>query len=306
MTASHAARLVPKPANAAHAKRAESRTAADAVAQAYATLLERESRLREQEAALAGGITAREVAGRMELFMALASHELRTPLSIIKAYQQLTEQHLTTCLPEAEGGACLAGELRAARESLADAQQASLRLGALLDDLMQASSAKAGKLLMHPRPCDVMDIVSEVLRHLRQTHPARRVRLVAPATRRVPTIADPERIAQVVRNYLANAFKYAPADQPVEMRMRFRGGVVRVSVRDRGPGVRPADRRAIWDGFYQVPGVPPQPGSEAGLGVGLYVCRMIVEQHGGQVGVDSSLGKGSTFWFTLPLFVDVP
>ena len=320
MTASQTTKLAPRPDSARRAKRAESHTARlpsgsdrrgsshggnhTALPIDYAHLAG--ARLRPSgDAARADGIVARETVRRMELFMAMASHEFRTPLTVVKAYQQLAEQSLNIQLPEAETSTPLAHALQAARESLAEAQKASVRLSALLDDLLQVSSAQAGKLRMRLQVCDVIDIVSETIRQLHRTHPARRVRLLLPATRRAPTIADAERIAQVVTNYLTNAFKYAPEDQPVEVRVNVRGHVVRVSVRDRGPGLRAADKRAIWDGFYQAPVVLPQPGSEAGLGVGLYISRTIIEQHAGQVGVDGSIGRGSTFWFTLPLYSDM-
>lgn len=277
---------------------------AGTVAQLCATLLERGRWMREHDTARADGIAARETVRRMELFMAMASHEFRTPLTVVKAYQQLAEQSLNVDLPEAETSTPLGRALQAARESLAEARKASVRLSALLDDLLQVSSAQAGKLRIHPQPCDVIDIVSEAIRQLRRTNPTRRVRLLLPATRRVPTIADPGRLAQVVTNYLTNAFKYAPEDQPVEVRVRVRGHIVRVSVRDQGPGLRAAEKRAIWEGFYQAPGVALQRGSEVGLGVGLYICKTLIEQHGGRVGVDSSIGRGSTFWFTLPLSAD--
>jgi signal transduction histidine kinase/PAS domain-containing protein len=277
---------------------------ARAAAQVCTMWLERGRQVREQRWAQEREVAAREAVRRMELFMAMASHECRTPLTVIKGYQQLTEQYLDMLLPDAAKGESLARTLQTARESLAQAQQASVRLSTLLDDLLQVASARAGKLRMHPQPCDVMDIVSETVRQLRRTNPTRRLSLMIPANRRAPIIADPERIVQVVTNYLANAFKYAPADQAVEVRVQIRECIVRVSVRDQGPGLRVADKKAIWEGFCQASGVQLQPGSDVGLGVGLYVCRTIVEQHEGQVGVDSSVGRGSTFWFTLPLSSD--
>jgi signal transduction histidine kinase len=80
-----------------------------------------------------------------------------------------------------------------------------------------------------------------------------------------------------------------------------RGGRARVAVRDRGPGLAAAERARVWERFYRVPGIEPRSGAGGGLGLGLYICREIIERHGGEVGVESAPGEGSTFWFALPL-----
>lgn len=233
--------------------------------------------------------------------MAMAGHEIRTPLTVIKGYIQLAEQYLGARLPDGEIAAPLARALQSARSALVQAQQASVRLTGLLDDLLQVSRAHAGKLSMRPQPCDLVTIVSDIVDEQRHMNSTRTMNLRLPAKRRAPITADPERIGQVVTNYLTNACKYSPEDQPVEVRVQVRARTARLSIRDRGPGLQAADQEAIWDRFYQVPSTQRQVGSDAGLGLGLYVCRTIIEQHEGRVGVESSVGKGSTFWFTLPL-----
>ena len=105
-------------------------------------------------------------------------------------------------------------------------------------------------------------------------------------------------------NYLTNALKYSAADQPVGVRLQVEGQTAHVRVSDQGPGLSPAEQEHVWERFYRVRGIEVQ--SEAGrasggLGIGLYLCRTVIERHHGQVGVQSSLGKGSDFWFTLPL-----
>lgn len=279
----------------------QQRDIVSAVARLCATLFERERLRHEREAAYEDGLAAREEARRTQLSMTMVTHELRAPLTVIKAYQGLAERQLGLHFPDEEIAAPVEHALQAARGFLAQAQQASGRLSTLLEDLAQVSSAKAGKLRMRQQPCDLVDLVRETVCHVQRANPTRRVELRLPATRRVPVWADPERIAQVVTNYLTNAFKYSPADQPVEVRVRAWGQCARVAVRDRGPGLGAADKKAIWDSFYQAPGVQLQPGVDAGLGIGLYVCRTIVEQHAGQAGVESAVGCGSTFWFKLPI-----
>ncbi len=105
-------------------------------------------------------------------------------------------------------------------------------------------------------------------------------------------------------NYLTNALKYSAPDRPVEVRLKVEGQTARVTVSDQGPGLSPAEQEHIWERFYRVRGIETQNelgASNEGLGIGLYICRTVIERHHGQVGVQSSLGKGSSFWFTLPL-----
>ena len=121
----------------------------------------------------------------------------------------------------------------------------------------------------------------------------------------MPIMADPERIGQVVTNYLTNALKYSAADRTVDVTIQVEGKVAKLSVRDEGPGLSIQEQERIWEYFYQSPGIEVQNGSSVGLGLGLHICRTIIELHHGQVGVKSAPGEGSTFWFTLPLADEV-
>lgn len=116
----------------------------------------------------------------------------------------------------------------------------------------------------------------------------------------VPVVADPERLRQVMNNYLSNALKYSEADKPVEVRLEVTSDEVHVSVHDAGPGLSKHEQEHIWERFYRVPGMEVKSGSGVGLGLGLHISRTIVERLGGNVGVQSIPGSGSTFWFTLP------
>jgi signal transduction histidine kinase len=106
----------------------------------------------------------------------------------------------------------------------------------------------------------------------------------------------------VLTNYLTNALKYSLEECPVDVMLEVVGSsIARVSVRDQGPGIPAEEQAHIWEIFHRVPGVEVLTGSGVGLGLGLYISRTIIERHGGQVGVESTVGLGSTFWFTLPL-----
>ncbi len=110
----------------------------------------------------------------------------------------------------------------------------------------------------------------------------------------------------MLANYLTNALKYAPPERPIDVSVGVRRGLARVAVRDQGPGIPQAERARVWELFHQVPGAEAWGGTAGGvqrgsLGLGLYICKAIVETHGGRVGVESAVAEGSTFWFTLPL-----
>ncbi len=170
----------------------------------------------------------------------------------------------------------------------------------LVEELLDASRLERRTFNLAVRECNLAAIVQEVVAGQRQAAPMRRLELVAPAQEEVLVMADARRIGQVLTNYLVNALRYSPADRDVLVRLDVEGHRVQVSVRDQGPGLTPEQQQQIWERFYQA-GASEYRGARGGLGLGLALAKAIIEQHGGQVGVESHLGQGSTFWFTLPL-----
>lgn len=134
------------------------------------------------------------------------------------------------------------------------------------------------------------------------SHPERVITFVPPVSAQpIPTEIDVERITQVLNNYMNNACKYTPPVTPIEVSVEVVQEEARVLVRDEGPGLTAEEQEQVWKLFYRVPGVEANEGASKGAGLGLYICQVIVEQHQGRVGVESTPGVGSIFWFTLPL-----
>jgi signal transduction histidine kinase len=176
-----------------------------------------------------------------------------------------------------------------------------VRLDRLVGDLLDASRIQAGKLELRPETCDLGRIVADAVQEQRAAWHGRSIHLDVPQHATLAVVADADRIGQVVTNYLTNALKYSAGDQGVAVRLRSTDDRARVEVEDRGPGLSPQQRAQLFERFYRVPGIDQLSGSGVGLGLGLYICKTIVERHGGQVGVDSTPGQGSVFWFALPL-----
>jgi len=229
---------------------------------------------------------------RLDEFLAFASHELKTPLTSVGGNIQVAERRLKRAMT----GDAL--DLEGVELLLARAQKGVDRMTLLVSDLLDASRIKSDRLVMQRKSCELIAIIREAIDELRDLDPARTLSAVLPAEA-VPVIADPARVEQVVLNFLTNALTYAPADKPIEIGARVEGAEARVWVRDHGPGLAPADQERIWGRFNRVERVQRQAGSHAGLGLGLYISKTIIEQHGGRIGVESVPGAGATFWFTL-------
>ncbi|HEY7780596.1 MAG TPA: PAS domain S-box protein [Ktedonobacterales bacterium] len=294
----------------AHVAAPDELALAGGVARLAALVLERERLLREREEARGSALALREANRRMDEFLGIAAHELKTPVTsgILNVglatlrLQTLRDNLLARAGGVATGAAELVGEQLDAMVGLMAAAEDSIeRLSRLVADLLDVSRIRAGRLEFRPEPCDLAAIVREAVDEQRQIAPARAIRLEHGGMAAIPIVADGDRIRQVVTNYLTNALKYSPEDQPVRVRVAAREGLARVSVRDEGPGLPAEERLRVWDRYHRAPDIQANPGAGMGLGLGLHICRTIIERHQGQVGVRSAPGRGSTFWFALPV-----
>lgn len=290
-------------------------TLAGAVAKLAALVIQRQRLLRERAEAEASALALRDSNRRMDEFLSIASHELRTPLTSIRANVQMATRRMRGMVDESSPLPIETLQRLAPLHDLLDrANRQTDLLNRLVGDLLDVSRIQADKLEFRFETVDLAEIVHDAVAEQRLAWPERAISIEIPkrlAT--LPVLADADRIEQVVTNFLTNALKYSEDDRPVVVRIemqRTRGKnesgehmtrVTRVSVRDKGPGLPPEERRLIWSRFHRAPGVRVMSGSGVGLGLGLHISQTIIERHDGRVGVESAVGMGSTFWFEIPV-----
>ncbi|MEO8955995.1 MAG: ATP-binding protein [Ktedonobacteraceae bacterium] len=287
-----------------HTYRSHEITLLQTIARLTALILARAQLQREHAEAQANERALRETNRRMEEFLGIICHELKTPLTVMRGSLQLAERKVKRLVATE---ALLPDEMRRFAPVQALMERARNQIvvqDRLVNDLLDASRVQAQTLRLLLAPCDLVSIVQEAVEDQRQMAPDRTLHIQLPAQKEVVVCADADRLVQVVTNLLTNALKYSPSDRPVDVCLSVEGTMVKVSVQDLGPGLSLKEQERVWERFYRVPGIEVQSGSgtsNVGLGVGLYVCRTLIEKHGGQVGIQSQPKEGATFWFTLPL-----
>lgn len=240
----------------------------------------------------ASELALREINRRMNEFLSIASHELRTPLTIIQTSVQLSERQLKRLLLR---GDVQLMHLESFKEQLEQTSSQIGHMNQLVSSLLEVSRIQEGRLEVHPVPANLVTLVNEVLNELRLTTP-RQILLEMSAIEAIPVVIDTNRIKQVLLNYLTNALKYSPEHAAIEVSLKQEGHEAIVAVRDQGKGLTAEEQANIWERFYRL----ERDTSVEGLGLGLYICQAIMQQHQGRWGVQSAPGKGSTFWFALP------
>lgn len=214
-------------------------------------------------------------------FISIASHELKTPITSLKASLQLLERmksNPTALLPR-----------------LIDQSARSMeKISELVEDLLNVTRIMEGQVMLNKRKFTIAHLLDECCSHVRQlgTHA-----LVVQGPRALQIVADENRIEQVIFNFINNAVKYAPNSKEIFLTIEALSGSVKISVRDTGPGIPASKLPHLFDRYFRA----DQTGAQvSGLGLGLYISSDIIQRHGGEIGVDSVEGVGTTFWFTVP------
>ena len=224
-------------------------------------------------------------------FISIAAHELRNPLAGLRGYTELL-------LREADRE----GFSNETRRRLNTIKGLADSLNEMIGRLLEVSRFDVGRFELVRQPTDIVALAREVRDALQTTTTAHELTLEAHPDQIVGDW-DPSRLRQVLNNLVGNAIKYAP-DGTVAIRLIQEDGQVDVSVSDQGPGIPPDQIPHLFERFRQAGATAAQ--RAGGLGLGLYLARRIVEAHGGRIGVQSRVGQGSTFWFTLPLRPEQP
>jgi K+-sensing histidine kinase KdpD len=214
------------------------------------------------------------------------SHELRTPLGLIKLFSSTLLRKDVGFTPETE------------REFLGDIAEETGKLENIVDNLLDTSRLQSGRFRLERRETNVGDLVHRVIRDMQlQTDFHQLSSLLSPPS--PVAVIDGRRIEQVLRNLLNNAIKYSPGGGSIQVQGGVEGRQLYIRVADQGIGIPPDDLERVFERFYRVDN--PQVERASGVGVGLAVSRAIVQAHGGRIWVESTLGRGSTFYFTIPL-----
>ncbi len=216
-------------------------------------------------------------------FVSMVSHELRTPLTAIKGCARTLLRHHDRLEPHVR------------RQLLLDLNAESERLHHLVDNLVDLARAEAGTLRMATEPTSVARVAQKLVDVLAGRELEQKITLSFPDDL-PPVEADPLRLEHVLRNLLDNAIKHSPPGAAIEVRGEVQGEELVVSVTDCGPGIDLEQQGRIFERFYRTGS-----GGVGGAGLGLTICRRLVEAMGGRIWVRSEPGHGATFAFTLPL-----
>ena len=223
-----------------------------------------------------------------DVFLSTASHELKTPLTAVIAYAELLGDHEQR-LDVGQRG-----------EFLDRLRGEAQRLLALIDEILDLTRIETGKLALRRVRLDLATLVHEAVETSRPLAARYAILLLEERqAARLEISVDEVKLRQAVVNLIVNAIKFSPANGEVRVRVVTEPGFLRVEVNDHGPGIAPEDAAHLFQLFGQ--GLRQTSDQRGGLGIGLHLVKRLTELHGGHVGVNSTVGKGSTFWIRVPL-----
>jgi PAS domain S-box-containing protein len=219
---------------------------------------------------------------QMEDMLRMLGHDLRAPLASVLLHAQLLER--TAKSDEVT---------KRARQIATSAK----RMSAMIDDLVELTRAESGGMKLDLQPVRLREFAIDVVDRLAGARDERRIRVEVPED--LPTLrADPARLERVLVNLLDNALKYSPSDAPVVVSAYRGDDFVRLQVTDRGAGIPPEDLPHLFERYYRAERA--RRGRVEGIGLGLYITRLLTEAHGARIAVESEVGRGTTFTVTFP------
>jgi PAS domain S-box-containing protein len=219
-------------------------------------------------------------------FLAMISHELRTPLTSIKGFTTTLLADDVTWEPDEQ------------RDFIQTIQQETNRLQELIDHLLDLSRLEAGMLPILLEPYSLSKIIEDAMPQIHILTSGQKLTVHLPANL-PPIYADAKRIAQVLVNLVRNASTYAPKGTEISISANVRGGFVQINVNDQGPGIPPAEHKRVFKAFRR--GANVESSSMQGAGLGLAICKGLVEAHGGRIWINKKTTPGANISFTIPL-----
>ncbi len=227
----------------------------------------------------------KELENKKDDFIGIASHELKTPVTSIKAYAQILEKRF-----EKQGD-------KLATQNLTKMNAQINKLNTLIGDLLDVTKIETGKIVFNYTLFDFDNLIQETIESMQLTTDRHKLELKGKTNRKV--FADRERIGLVLVNLLTNAIKYSPMAVKVVVNLSSDNQIVKVSVQDFGIGIEKSKQDKVFQRFFRVTGKSGD--TYPGLGLGLYIANEIVRRHNGNMWLKSQIGKGSIFYFSIPI-----
>jgi len=220
-------------------------------------------------------------------FISIASHELKTPITSLKASLQLLQRQKDK------------GNFELLSRLIDQAGRSMDKISGLVEDLLNVSRLNAGTIQIKKSRFLIRNLIDECCLNVQQSG-SHEIELEGDLSAEV--FADENRIEQVLNNFVTNAMKYAPNSPKITIKVKQDDQALTVAVADEGPGIPNDKLKHLFDRYFRA----DESGQQvSGLGLGLYISAEIIERHGGTIGVESEVGKGSTFWFSLPIVQDL-
>ncbi len=232
----------------------------------------------------------RELDSLKDDFVSSVSHELRSPLAAIVGYVELLRSKpLNDIHPEKR------------EKALEIIQESATRLGRFISDILDYAKIKSGQITVSKKPLDLRELSEDIFHLFQPLAERNQIQTLIDIPAQMPAVqADPDKIRQVLTNLVSNALKFTPAGGRIRIAAKNQGEFIRISVEDTGIGIPEEAKNAIFERFRQLSNVMPDGTKVKGTGLGLAIAKGIVESHGGRIWVESELGRGSVFHFTLP------
>ncbi|GGH01298.1 hypothetical protein GCM10007415_41720 [Parapedobacter pyrenivorans] len=229
--------------------------------------------------------TSEELLVKKDEFMSIASHELKTPITSLKGSLQIVSQ----LMPRDDGSKKILTFIDRANKQ-------TDKLIALVEELLDVTRIQAGKMLLNYAAFNLHEMLQESVNEAQLQSSTHQINFNC--NREIPAYGDRSRLEQVIHNFLSNAIKYSPGANVVNVTCALTDREVTVLVQDFGIGIAEDKKKLLFSRFYRVHDASSY---FTGLGLGLYISAEIIRRHGGEVGVESREGEGSTFWFSLPV-----